>query len=36
MEDGVVPGLDRQVEGLTERGALGHGLDEAVREIPRM
>ena len=35
-QDRVVARLDREVEGLADRRAVGHGLDEPVREVPRV
>ena len=36
LQDAVVAGLDRQVEGLAHGWTLGHGVDQPVREVPRM
>ena len=36
LEHRVVARLDGQVEGLADRRAVGHRLDQAVREVPRV
>ena len=36
LEDAVVAGLDGQVERLADRRAVGHGIDQPIREVPRV